>query len=180
MTKTNTSSNIRKLVLSGVFLALCLLLPFLTGQIPQIGSMLAPMHLPVMLCGFVCGWPWGLVVGVVAPLLRGVIFGMPPFLPTGLAMAFELAAYGALCGLLYKLFPKKSGYIYLSLVISMLLGRVVWGLAALGIHTALGNPFTFKMFVTAAFVRAVPGIILQLVLVPPIVIALKRAWLMRE
>ncbi len=86
--------NLKKLVLSGVFLALALLLPFVTGQIPQIGAALAPMHIPVLLCGFVCGWPFGLVVGFVAPLLRFMLFGMPPIFPTGIAMAFELAAYG--------------------------------------------------------------------------------------
>ena len=104
--------NLKKLVLAGVFLALCLLLPFVTGQIPQIGAALSPMHIPVLLCGFVCGWPYGLVVGFVAPLLRFMLFGMPPIFPTGIAMAFELAAYGALTGILYRLLPKKTPYIY--------------------------------------------------------------------
>jgi len=96
-----------KLTLSGLFLALCLVLPLLTGQIPQIGSALSPMHIPVLLCGFVCGWPYGMAIGFIAPLLRGVIFGMPPIFPVGIAMAFELAAYGALAGLFYKILPKK-------------------------------------------------------------------------
>ena len=72
------ANRLRRLVYSALFLALALLLPFLTGQIPQIGSALNPMHIPVLLCGFVCGWPWGLAVGLIAPLLRHLLFGMPP------------------------------------------------------------------------------------------------------
>jgi riboflavin transporter FmnP len=88
----------RRLVLSAICLALCMVLPLLTGQIQQIGNMLAPMHLPVLLCGFLCGWPGGLAVGFIAPLLRFAVFGMPPIFPTGIAMAFELATYGTVCG----------------------------------------------------------------------------------
>ena len=95
-------------------------LPFLTMQIPAVGSMLLPMHIPVLLCGFFCGWRYGLIVGVVAPLLRSVLFGMPPMFPTAAAMAFELAAYGALTGLLFQRFPKKAGYIYATMLISMI------------------------------------------------------------
>ena len=94
--KTST----RKLTLSALFLALGLVLPLITGQIPQIGKMLLPMHIPVLLCGMVCGWPYGLAVGAVMPLLRGLLFGMPVLYPTGIGMAFELAAYGAVIGLL--------------------------------------------------------------------------------
>ena len=93
-------NHVKQLVLASMFLALALALPFLTGQIPQIGSMLCPMHIPVLLCGFFCGWPWGAAVGAVAPLLRSLIFGMPPMFPTALCMAFELATYGAVSGYL--------------------------------------------------------------------------------
>ena len=177
MTKTQKRLDVKKLVLSGVFLAVALLLPFLTGQIPQIGSMLAPMHLPVLLCGYVCGWPWGLAVGFIAPLLRSLIFGMPPMMPTAVAMAFELAAYGALTGLLYHLLPKKVPYLYLSLVLAMLGGRIVWGLVMAPL-TLTGDGFSLQAFFMGAFVNAVPAIILQLVLIPPLVLALRRARVM--
>ncbi|MFQ6976237.1 MAG: ECF transporter S component [Oscillibacter sp.] len=72
-----TASPVRKLTYSALFLALAMVLPFLTGQIPEIGSMLCPMHLPALLCGFMCGWPWGLAVGFISPLLRSMS-GMPP------------------------------------------------------------------------------------------------------
>ena len=104
--KRNTK--LLKMILAALFLALAYIMPFLTGQIPQIGSMLCPMHIPLLLCGFICGWPWGLVVGFVAPVLRSMELGMPPMFPVATCMAFELATYGALTGLFYKLLPKKK------------------------------------------------------------------------
>ena len=86
------NENVKNVVNAALCLALCMALPFLTGQIPQIGSALSPMHIPVLLCGFICGWPYGLIVGLIAPILRFLLFGMPPIFPTGIAMSFELAA----------------------------------------------------------------------------------------
>ena len=169
------------LTLSAMFLALGLVLPFLTGQIPQFGSMLLPMHLPVLLCGFVCGWPYGLAVGFVTPLLRSVLFGMPPMMPTALAMAFELAAYGAFAGLLYARLPRKDSSVYVALVGAMLLGRVVWGLVSWVLYALFtAKTFTLAIFWTGAFVNAWPGIVLQLVAVPLIVFALKRTKVLAQ
>ena len=103
-----SSLHIKKLTYSALFLAIALVLPFITGQIPEIGAMLCPMHIPALLCGFMCGWPWGLAVGFIAPLLRSVIFGMPAMFPSAVGMAFELAVYGMMSGLLYRLLPKKK------------------------------------------------------------------------
>src|SRR5690606_3692640 len=102
----------RKLVLAGLFIAIGLVLPFITGQIPEIGKQLLPMHIPVLIAGFVIGWKYGLVVGFIVPILRSLIFLMPPMFPTAVAMSFELAAYGCLTGLLYDKFPKENSYIY--------------------------------------------------------------------
>ncbi len=171
------SLQIRKMVYAAFCLALTLVLPFLTGQIPEIGSMLCPMHLPVLLCGFLCGWPWGLAVGFLAPLLRSLIFGMPPMFPTAVAMAFELAVYGGLSGLLYALLPRKHITVYIVLVISMIAGRVVWGIVQLILSGVTGNAFTWSAFLAGAVTKAIPGIILQLVLIPVLVIALEMAGL---
>ena len=171
------SLRIRKLAYSGMFLALALLLPFLTGQIPQLGSALLPMHLPVLLCGFICGWPWGLAVGAVAPLLRFALFGMPPLFPTGVSMAFELAAYGLIIGLLYAHFPKKLPFLYLDLVLAMMGGRVVWGAVQFFIAGLQSSSFPLSAFWASAVVNAIPGILCQLVLIPPIVAALQKAKL---
>lgn len=164
----------KKITLSGVLLAATLLLPFLTGQIPQIGSMLSPMHIPVLLCGFVCGWQYGFMIGAIAPILRFLCFGMPPLFPVGLAMTFELATYGACAGLLYKYLPKKNINIYSSLTISMILGRIVWGIVMCIIASVSNVNFSLSIFLTGAFVNSVPGIILHILVIPIIVIALKR------
>lgn len=174
--KTNYFST-RNLVFAGAFIALGIVLPFFTGQIPQIGSMLLPMHIPVLLCGFICGWPLGLIVGIVTPLLRSALFGMPPLFPTALAMAFELAAYGALSGLFYWKLRKKVSTVYLSLILSMIGGRIVWGIVSMILSTIAGTLFTWQIFAGGAVLNAVPGIILQLVVIPPVVLALKRTHL---
>ena len=169
---------VRHLVFAAVCLALCMVLPFLTGQIPEIGSALSPMHFPVLLCGFLCG-PWyALAVGAAAPLLRFGLFGMPPLYPTGIAMCFELAVYGLVSGLLYKALPKKTGSIYLALIAAMLAGRLVWGAVRAVISGAGGAEFTWQLFWAGAFVQAIPGIVLHIVLIPLVVLALRRAKLM--
>ena len=155
-----------KMIISALMLALAYVLPFLTGQIPEVGSMLCPMHIPVLLCGFICGWPWGLAVGIAAPLLRSLTLGMPPIFPTAVCMAFELAVYGAISGLMHRLLPKKRGYIYLSLIVAMLAGRIVWGCAMFTCLGLTGGGFTFSAFIAGAITNAVPGIILQIVLIP--------------
>ena len=168
---------IRKLTYSAMYLALALVLPFVTGQIPEIGSMLCPMHFPVLLCGFMCGWPWGLAIGFIAPLLRSVLFGMPTLFPTAAAMAFELAVYGGAAGFLRQLLPKKAGMLYVELMASMLLGRVAWGLVQWLLTGLSGSTFTWQLFLSGAVLNAIPGIILQLVLIPVIVATMEKAGL---
>ena len=175
MKEISTKNPIQNLAAAAMFMSVGMVLPFFTGQIPQIGSMLLPMHLPVLLCGFVCGWPYGLGVGFAAPLLRSVTLGMPPPFPTAVAMAFELAAYGLVSGLLYRALPKRVGNIYVSLLTAMLAGRVVWGVARVILSGVSGEPFTWEMFMAGAFFKAIPGIIVHIALIPLLVMALKRA-----
>lgn len=168
-------SPVRALVLSAMFLALGLVLPFFTGQIPQVGSMLLPMHLPVFLCGLICGWQYGAAVGFVTPLLRMSLFGMPPLL-TAVAMAFELAAYGGVAGFLYS----RSRWqcviaLYRSLLIAMVAGRLVWAAVRVVMTGVAGEPFTWQIFLAGALLNAIPGIILQLVFIPAVMVALDRA-----
>lgn len=178
-----THSHTRQLVLAALFLALGLALPFLTGSIPQIGSMLCPMHLPVLLGGFVLGGPWGLAIGAATPLLRSVLFGMPPLYPTALAMAFELATYGFAAGALYRRARRHSlGMIYAvllaAMLAAMLAGRVVWGAVMFCLMGLSGSSFTFSAFMSGAVLGAVPGILLQLVLIPLVLVGLQRAkWM---
>lgn len=165
------------MIYAALYLAIALVLPFVTGQIPEIGAMLSPMHIPVLLCGFVCGWPWGLAVGLIAPLLRCLLFGMPTLYPTAIAMTFELAVYGAVSGILYKLLPKKVWNIYVSLLAAMILGRIVWGAARYVLAGLSGSEFPLSMFFAGAVLNAIPGIILHIVLIPVLVLMLKKAGL---
>ena len=167
--------NTRKLVLSAMMLSLALVLPFFTGQIPEIGNMLLPMHLPVLLAGFVVGGPSAMMVGAVAPVLRSIIWGMPPMFPKAVGMAFELATYGLVSGLVYAKSKKDTKSIFISLVIAMLAGRVVWGVVTWFLFGMTGKSFTAAIFIAEAFVNAIPGIILQLILVPLLVTAIKKA-----
>lgn len=163
-----------KMVFSAFFLALAYVLPFLIGQIPEIGSMLCPLHIPVLLCGLLCGWPWGLAVGFTSPLLRSLTLGMPPLFPTAVCMAFELATYGAVGGFMHRLLPRKKPYIYCSLLCAMLVGRIVWGIAMV-ICLGLGDGgFTFATFIAGAFTNAIPGIVLQIILIPVLVMILEN------
>ena len=164
-----------KITYPALCLALAMVLPLLTGQIPQIGAALGPMHIAVFLCGFLCGWQYGLAVGFAAPLIRFAVFAMPPLYPTGIAMAFELAIYGLVSGLLYKLLPKKIGYIYVAQISAMICGRIVWGIARLLLAGLGGTSFPFSAFIAGAVTEAIPGILLHIILIPPIVVLLKKA-----
>ena len=167
--------NVIQLVTAALCLALCMVLPFLTGQIPQIGSALSPMHIPVLMCGFLCAPAYAAAVGFIAPLLRFALFGMPPIFPTGVAMCFELATYGLVAGVLYRRLPKKNASIYAALITAMLAGRVVWGIVRALLSGVSGSPFTFAAFWADGFANAVPGIIVHIVIIPVLVMALRRA-----
>lgn len=165
---------LQKSVLSAMFIALAFVMPFITMQINEIGDMLCPMHIPVILCGFVCGAPWGLLVGIVSPILRSLIMTMPVMFPTAVNMAFELGTYGLTAGLLYNILPKKKQYIYVSLIGSMVLGRVVWGLARIALYGFDFSKFGWSAFWAGAVVNAIPGIIVQIILIPVIVMVLEK------
>ena len=167
-------SSTKKLVNAALMLALGMVLPFLTGQIPSVGSRLLPMHIPALLTGYISGPLYGLLVGFIMPLFRSMIFGMPPMFPTAVAMAFELATYGLIAGLLYRRMNKNTGNIYLSLIIAMVIGRFVWGLVSYVLYGLGESAFTWQIFTAGAFVNALPGIIIQLILIPVLVLALKK------
>ena len=167
-------NNIKRITLSAMFLALAFVMPFLTGQIPQIGSMLCPMHIPVLLCGFFCGAPWGLVVGFVAPILRSFTLGMPPMFPTAFCMAFELATYGFIAGWLHNKLSNKKVNVYVSLLGAMVIGRLVWGVIMFCCMGFDASKFGLSAFLAGAVLNAVPGIIVQIVLIPVLVITLGK------
>ena len=165
----------QNLALSAMFIAIGIVLPFFTGQLQQIGNMLLPMHLPVLLCGLICGWQYGAAVGFILPPLRYVMFAAPPIFPIGAAMAVELAAYGLIAGFLYN----RSRWqciisLYRSLIAAMIGGRLVWGIARVLMTGVSGEAFTWQMFLSGALLTAIPGIMIQLVFIPAVMVALDR------
>lgn len=166
------NSTVKNLVLCAFFIALGLVLPFITAQIQVIGQMLLPMHIPAFLCGLICG-PWyGLICGLVTPILRSSIFTMPPMFPTAIAMSCELAVYGFVSGLIFSTIRNRSiASIYEALIPAMIAGRIVSGLVNWAL---LGSAYSWKAFVAANFTSGIPGIIVQLVLIPLVVGALYK------
>lgn len=173
-----SSLSIKKTVFSGLMLAAALLLPFVTGQIPEIGKVLSPMHIPVLIAGLLCGSKWGFLVGIIAPVLRSLIFTMPP-MPVAIIMSFELAAYGFVAGLIYSKLKKTFPNLMLSLVIAMLAGRFVWGIASFLMSLVLvEKSFSFQAFLAGGFIKALPGIIVHLIVVPAVVLAVEKVgWI---
>ena len=180
MNETKTQRPVQTLVTAAMLLAVGYILPFFTGQIPQIGNMLCPMHLPVLLCGLLCGWKYGLAVGFLLPLLRSAVLTAPPMFPTAIAMAFELGAYGLLVGWLYARSRWQCvAALYRCLILTMIGGRVVWAAVRIVLSGVSGQAFTWQMFLSGAFLTAIPGIILQLAFIPVVMVALDRTGMVR-
>lgn len=169
-------SPVKKSIITAVCIALCVVLPQAFHSIPNAGSIYCPMHIPVLLCGLICGWQYGLLCGIAGPLVSALITGMPPaaVLP---GMLVECAAYGALTGLMMQLVHTKKVYpdLYISLLVAMLGGRIISGIAKALIFSA--GSYSMTAWVTGSFVTSLPGIIVHLVLIPSIVYALMKAKL---
>lgn len=173
-----TNINLKKVSAAALCVALCLVLPFITAGVQQLGNMLLPMHLPVLICGAVCGPIFGGIVGAVSPLLRSLIFGMPALFPTAVAMSLELLAMGVVMGILAKLLPKKIGFSYIALLSAQLSGRVIGGAARLMLSLiSQAEVFGFSEFVAVYFTATLPGALIQLLLIPPVIYALRGAGL---
>lgn len=157
--KTN---KIKKLIISAFFLALGIVLPYLTSLSKEIGDSLLPMHIPVMLTSLFCGSTYGFAVGLVMPFLKSIISSMPPLYPNAVWMSAELLTYGFMLGFLNK----KTKNIYPALLLTMLSGRVVWGIVKCILLGVGENGFTLSAFIMGGFVDALPGIIIQIVLIP--------------
>ncbi|MEG0751769.1 MAG: ECF transporter S component [Oscillospiraceae bacterium] len=168
--------NTKRLVFAGLCVALGVALPIAFHSIPNAGSIFLPMHIPVLLCGLICGPIYGLACGILAPLLSSLLTGMPPMaiLP---GMLCELAVYGLVTGLLIKYVHTgiKPANLYVALVGAMLAGRLTYGVLNALIFKA--GAYSMQLWLGAAFVTSIPGIIAQLVFIPLIVLALERAKL---
>ena len=169
-------SNAKRIVLTGVCAALCVVLPMAFHAFPNGGSVFLPMHIPVLLCGLICSWPYGLICGLLGPALSCVITGMPPiaYLPS---MMVECAVYGCVAGLMMRFVRTKKTYLdlYISMTTAMILGRFVAGVVK-ALILAPGTPVF--AWVTTSLVQGIPGIVIQLAVIPTIVYALMRAKLL--
>ena len=168
-----TMHPVKCMTLSAVCIALCVVLPIAFHSIPNAGSVILPMHIPVLICGMICGWPYGLICGLMGPLLSSVLTGMPPdaILP---AMIVECGTYGMVSGLMLKYVRTKSTYgdLYIALIVAMLAGRVISGIA----KALIFSPgMAMSAWITASFVTALPGIVIQLVFLPSVVFTLMKA-----
>ena len=160
-------SPVRRMVMAALCVALCVVLPIAFHTIPDAGSVFLPMHIPVLLCGLICGWPYGLTCGLLGPVLSSMLTSMPPaaYLPP---MVLECAVYGAVCGLMLKVLRTGCPTVdlYAALIAAMLAGRVVSGIA----KALIFSPgMAMGVWITSSFITALPGIIIQLVLIPQVV-----------
>lgn len=170
----NKMSNVKKSIICAVCIALCVVLPMAFHAVQNAGSVFLPMHIPVLLCGLICGWPFGLLCGLAGPLLSSLFTGMPPmaYLPS---MMVELAVFGLVAGLLMKVLStgKLFADLYISLTGAMLAGRIVGG-AARALIFARGS-YSMAAWATGYFVTGLPGIVIQLALIPAVYFALEKA-----
>ncbi len=196
-------SKVRRLVIAGMLVALGVLIPQIFHAVPGFGKIYLPMHIPVILCGMICG-PWyGIAAGIITPLLSSLIFGMPVMYPMCVTMMLELATYGVVSGLLSaapslydiehggtprhtkrlsaKIFASPRLNIFVSLIAAMLAGRAVSGIANYILLVGIGGgEYTWKMFLAGAFVMAWPGIVIQFIVIPAVMLSTRHLWMFKE
>lgn len=164
-------NSLTKFTLSSLLLAIGLILPLFFGQVEILGQTILVLHIPIYLCGLLCGANYGLVVGFILPILRSCLFSMPIFYPNAIAMAVELSLYGFVSGYLWH--KRKVCNIYLVLLISMIIGRLGWGIMEWLLLSLNQQSFTLNMFITLGFVQGIVGIIIQFFIIPPLYKVLK-------
>jgi len=171
-------SYVKKMVFTAVCIALCVVLPMAFHTVQNAGTIFLPMHIPVLLCGLICGWPFGFICGALGPALSSLLTGMPPaaMMPS---MMLECAAYGCITGAMMCLVHTKKPMLdlYISMVTAMVAGRVLAGLAKSLIFSPGTAPFAW---VSTSLVAGIPGIVIQLILIPLVVYGLTRARLLPQ
>ena len=161
----------KELVLSGLLLASGIIVPMIFHMFGMTGPIVLPMHIPVLIGGFLLPPQLALVLGIITPIASGILTGMPVMFPMAIIMAFELAIYGLTASLSTRKFKLP---IIPSLIISMIAGRIAAGLTV----AVLVRMFAVKMdpflFVKSAIITGLPGIIIQLIFIPALLLAIRR------
>lgn len=182
-------SSVKKSTICALCIALCYVLPMAFHAV-NLGAVFSPMHLPVFICGLICGGGYGLFCGIVGPIISCLLTGMPTVagLPT---MAVELGIYGLMSGLLMKTIRTKRLVpdLYISILISVLLGRIAAGLVGLAMTKLFAGEAAFAItgkggyfmgWLSAYFLTSWPGTVILLLFVPTIFVALMKAHLIPE
>ncbi|MCL1862694.1 MAG: ECF transporter S component [Defluviitaleaceae bacterium] len=171
-------SNLKRLIVTAMLIALCVVLPMAFHSIPRAGSIILPMHIPVLLAGLICGWKFGLLAGVLGPFLSASLTGMPPLGGVAELMMIELGIYGLVSGVvMHFIHTRRASFdLYISLIAAMLVGRVVAGIGqyAYFFSGMEGESYTWALWTASYFVTSLPGIVIQLAFVPSVVMALER------
>lgn len=179
----NKKISTKELVYGGLLIAIGVILPQVFHVFGQAaGQTMLPMHIPVMLAGLLLGPIFGGLIGFIVPILSSLITGMPP-VPMVYFMIFELAAYGIASGIFNKKVKINSKLnIYIVLILTMLCGRMVYGLTLVAAVNILGFNVPFGNFASffGGIVTGLPGVAIQLVFIPPIIYALKKGGLLVE
>ncbi|MDP4152789.1 MAG: ECF transporter S component [Bacillota bacterium] len=166
---------IKKLITSALLTALGILLPMAFHAVKDAGRIFLPMHIPVLICGMVCGYKFGGLCGLVTPILSSLLTGMPPIYPAGVSMALELSTYGIVSG-----FMRKKFNVYVSLIAAMLAGRAVSGVSNAVFMGMSGKEYGFISFLSGAFIIAIPGIIITLIIVPLATLLIDKSKVLKE
>jgi thiamine transporter ThiT len=169
-------SHLKKSIVTAACIALCVVLPMALHSVPGAGRIFLPVHIPVLLCGLLCGWPFGLLAGLAGPLLSSLLTGMPPSasLPS---IMLELVTYGAVSGIGMQWVRTQKLYadLYVSLVSAMLVGRILAGVSWALIFAP--GSYSMAIWTTSFFLTSLPGMAIQLALIPSAVVALEAARL---
>lgn len=157
------------MVISAAMAGLALVLP-VAFHLTGLGSKFLPMLLPLLLNGFFVTIPWAVLTGALAPLISSVATGMPPlYPPVAVAMSIEGAVLGGVAAALYR---GRRRRLWIALLAAIALGRG----SALATTFLLARLFSLPpAFASAAvLVQGLPGVALQVAVVPLVVAALSR------
>ena len=169
---------VKKSIYCAICIALCYVLPLAFHAIGA-GSVLLPMHIPVLICGLVCGWQFGMLCGISGPAISCILTSMPTVANLPSMMA-ELCVYGIVAGVLMKLVRTKSTYadLYISVIAAIIIGRGVSGFVNALIFAT--GEYSMALWVSSYVITSWPGTIIQLAIIPSIVFALMKAGFMPE
>ncbi len=164
--------SVKNLLVAAALLVLSVVLYKFFGGFTLFGGYLCVMEAPILLCGLLCGPVLGALAGAAAPIVCSLLFNSPTMNPDALAIAVEYIVFGVACGVLYKIMCQN---VYISLILSMYLGRTAYG-----VMMRILVDYSSESFLYDIIFCCIPGIVLEIVLLPLIAILLDKTGLMRR